>query len=436
MYSAGGSANANEQFKDVKGPIPDSHHIPAPVGNAFTVDVMCEGKKLRALSSISQKDQGMCLKRICIPLPGKTFEIVVTLNRAREEGTLVGGRVYIDQKEADGDESEDDEEQEGESVEKGMDHLFWIGPGETSYSIPGFYEGGGQMANFRFGQARQSAPRGVHIIETVNVNAAKSLGNIRIDWFNVESFKRRRTEAPGSMMTSAATTIPVDPKNKSAILDSKLNAFSTVTEPGPRVREVFSDREGVLGKERIYRSQIKFRSFHDLINKRLIQQASDFHSVPLPLLLETFVRDHCFAQLMATLQEYRFNLTGEVVNPTAATRLKNEPVALEDIGHCLNERLSPEGAYVICTGLFPSGHNSNQVVQGQPRRGQEPNNAAFEEKEEGIRKYFLYKSDVHELTRSTRHVGSWEVKCSAIDLQLSDDESDVKDGIPMAEEVN
>lgn len=140
---------------------------------------------------------------------------------------------------------------------------------------------------------------------------------------------------------------------------------------------------------------------------------TDFHAIPLPILLQSSVRDACIAQMLLQVSKLRYDLTQAtlsdkgVVSDIGDERMNN-PIELEALVHSFNERLSPEAAFIVCTGNFPPDYNEAEIVQCRPAFGtnREPENDVFKQKENGLKSPFKGKPDRYDCQL---RYGSWEV---------------------------
>jgi hypothetical protein len=385
--------------------------------------ICCENKKLTPISSEQQNDDRKSV-RTYIPISSKTFEVVVSIGQGFED-CRYGGRVFVDRL--------------PEDVE-GWDHEFWIGPGETSYTLNGFYEGSGATRLFRFGKLEDAnkfsaSTSGSCAGSNFSTSRAiqrklEALGTIRIDWFAVEHMKKRTRDGKTKSATPAAVSIPDNVPQH--LKDQNLD--KAVTLPGSAVRENMSSTMAVLKDPRIFSTVAYFQTVSDLVRHYLIREASDLHAIPLPALLEVSVREACVMQMVLQVALKRYDLTEcsdfDARQCGGDEELMNSPIALEDLVHSFNERLSPKAAYIVCTGNLPDEYSESDIVQENPAftfHNKELNGSIFKQKENGMRSFFIARPNKYTCKKSQKCAGSWEVTRTVVVLELdssSESESD------------
>jgi hypothetical protein len=405
---------------DVKprvGFIPSSEPLPpsAPGKNFFKVELLLGDLKKPMLPFAQKSISDVLSEDYYIATPGIPFSIRVKLKHPRSEGLLYGGRVYIDSGDTEnyvfnvltGNQEQVNAGNEvvTEKAKSKSDHFFWIGPGETEYTIEGFFKDSQKSSQFVFGEPlRKKAKADINVVSEV----LASVGKIRIAFSNVEKFE------------SANHRSVAAPKGKSVntLLDRKT---LLVAQPGEVVVDKAaggrSNEQAVLENEVIFEKRIMYNSYAGykttdrvLLNKYLYNV--DFYKgMPLNLLLQPDVRSIGIMTFLRNVGNSRFHnfctvQLGQGGSP-AGTDIQtvgfaraddnaNTYVRVEDVVHFICESLSCAASFIFCTGREKNGNYGEEIVQRQGYMKYE-RLADYSLKERGLINYFKSEPGIYDI---------------------------------------
>jgi hypothetical protein len=398
-----------EDVKPRVGFIPRSEPLrPSAPGkhNFFKVELLVgDSKKLMLPFAQKTVSSELSLDHY-IATPDLPFSIRVKIAKPRSEGLLYGARVYIDSGRTENyvynvNSNTQEHVDEGDKVirEKAeFDHFFWIGAGETEYTIEGFFKSSSQSHQFVFGEpARKRARADINVVSEV----LHSVGKIRIAFSHVEGF----TE--GSSQSVAAP----QGKSMSTLLDQKV---VLVSQPGKVVvdRVARGHRLAILSNEVIFEKRLIYNSFEgykrtdgQLLNSHLYNV--DFYKgMPLSLLLYTNVRKMGIMTFLRNVTNSRFHnfcmkkldqvstsaIQVAVVAPSDTTT--NTYVRVEDVVHFICDSLSSAASFILCTGKEKTGNYGEEIVQ---RQGCSPEVLDYSLKERGLVSFFQAEPGFYDL---------------------------------------
>jgi len=453
----------------------------------FKVDLLLgpQGNRRRMLPfrQVQLEEGGLSVDSYVAP-EGEPFAIRVKLARPRSNGSIYGGRVFIDTPcDCDHHEGADehdhvcDSRAKNSAVSKQLnalaDHFFWIGPGETEYVIEGFYASRQTSRQFVFAPPPRNLKLDVGVEDDPPAKTARlmkvwrSIGGIRIAFSLIDHWKKR--EKPSSHAKPKQAAIDRD-----AHVDRKGKCLSAA--PGIRIEDQLkpTEREAVLMEEILFEKRIQYNTFggykaaHDM--QRHVHSVGLYKALPLDVLRQTDVRRQCINVYMNKVPkdqmeddfnnslEESFNKTRSL-NPTeagessqegdraaaAAAAAANEPdfsvanpskwVRVPDLCRAISNDLSPAGSYIICTGKDKEGDDDEggeprnygeEVVQNMESTDEEKM-ADFEHKQKRLAMYFNSQPQDFDCRHYTDEASGrkyFEVQRAVVDLTLSDD-SDV-----------
>ena len=302
---------------------------------------------------------GGCSEAYFCVEPGQRFMIRCELARPPPEGIAFGARVYVDAGATNVNYdivgSQDDDEAIVDTVEP--DHFFWFGPGETSYTIRGFFADNETSVPFIFGTSRT----GDESDDDENVLDAQSCGCVRVQFAKVEQWvprekqkmeptKKRRRMAKDDMKGANLCTVPA----AEALKDP---------EPAPKM-------EAVLSPKILYESRIFYNDFSGYRSQASVGAAmldpTAFQGLPIPVFHQTDVRRLCVDFFLRTCQRARLandehhRITD---NKPRASMTQNPPVPIADVVNLISDTLSNAASFLVCVGHPKPGNYGETSVQ-------------------------------------------------------------------------
>ena len=205
------------------------------------------------------KPQDLLSVQYFIAIPGKAFYFRIKLDRSPPQGTQYGCRVYVDNGGLDhrhvfnlAKGALEEQTMDGKSVDESVpDHFFWFGPGETSYTVRGYYCSSDEEYEFNFSKLPKDDQNLFTDDQEQLRRQSNQIGIVRFQFSKVEKMIPR-------VKDNHRCPVPTRPTDYSdAILYKKGVHLST--EPGKRLKTgEASLEEAVLCSEVIYESRIYF----------------------------------------------------------------------------------------------------------------------------------------------------------------------------------
>lgn len=329
---------------------------------------------------------------------GQPFALRVKIARPRTDNAVYGGRVYID-KPCSCTHHERNErlgEQHvcgkknalAKQLNEGMDHFFWIGPGETEYTIEGFYKNQAKSQQFVFAKPTQDLDLSEGIDQSDEglknermMNIFRSIGGIRIAFSLLKKWQKRplnRSYTPKQAAIDAEAFVERKGKELSA-------------QPGEIVEDRVpeTDREALLSDTVVFEKRIDYNTFCGYKASQTMVKYTNtiglYKGLPIDILKQEDVRKQCVNMYMTQVpldrmrDKFHDNLeetfkqthssagcsTGQSSSEGAASRTaagdSGEPkayskpdkwVPVQAIVRAICRDLSPAGSYLICTGEY------------------------------------------------------------------------------------
>ena len=360
-----------------------------------------------------------------VAVEGQPFAIRVTIARPRRDNSVYGGRVYID---APCNAVEQLNENDG------MDHFFWIGPGQTEYIIEGFYKNHAESQQFVFAKPAQQ--------NECATNTWRSIGGIRIAFSLLERWEQRgknQTFEPKQAAIDAEASIERKGKELSA------QPGDTVTDNLPQ-----TEREAVLSDEVVFEKRIEYDTICGYMAsqemRKYFNRKTLYKRLPIVILMQEDVQRKCIDMYLtlvpsklrdAKIIENLDNTAGQSSSEVAAPAKPDKWlfVRVTDIVNEICKDLSPAGSYLICTGQCHVDKNGNQnygetVLQNSEATSEatseEERRADYETKVQGLTKFFnsnphVYDSQDCGADEETGRI-RFEVRKAVVDLTANSDD--------------
>ena len=325
---------------------------------------------------------------------GQPFALRVKIARPRTDNAVYGGRIYIDKpcscKHHERTERLGEQHVCGKKnavtkqLNEGMDHFFWIGPGETEYMIEGFYKNQATSQQFVFAKPTQDLDLAEGFEQNDDrlqnermMNIFRSIGGIRISFSLLKKWKKR---APNHSFNPKQAAIDTE-----AFVERKGKELSA--QPGEIVEDRVpeTDREAVLSDTIVFEKRIDYNTFCGYKASQTMVKYTNtiglYKGLPVDILKQEDVRKQCVNMYMTQVPldrmrnkfldnlEETFKQThssaGQSSSEGAASRSaaddNDEPnayskpdkwVPVQAIVRAICRDLSPAGSYLICTGEY------------------------------------------------------------------------------------
>jgi hypothetical protein len=200
------------------------------------------------------------------------------------------------------------------------------------------------------------------------------------------------------------------------------------TRPGKRLKSdrKLSSQQAVLEDEIIYESRVHFNDLYGFITSdtpyEVYREPRNLRPLPLCELFTTdgtvikTTRMEMVDRFMIWMRNGRYEKVDDF-----ATAGVNESVGTEDLVHFINQTLSPAAAYAICTGKTVPGNFGEKLVQ-RMKPSENEKNYLFDEKEQGLLKYFKSKPEAYELAENGKDGKNRQLYCvKAVAIEISSD---------------
>lgn len=357
--------------------------------------------------TIEKPEDALTVQRF-VAIPGKAFHCRVELSKAPPEGQLWGCRVYVDK--GCNHRLEAYDVTKGAEIEPSCskrmdqsepDHFFWFGPGETSYTVRGFYCSSAEEYGFKFGELSRSAARYNPDQETVE-DIQGRIGIIRFQFARVKRMEPRTDRGRyhnvpslskdymDGLLKRKGSHICTDVGKRIKTGSPSENVAKLETDIAYESRVVFNDLAG-------YKAQKEFHVYHEPTRLR---------ALPLAEFNTTRPKRKFFIELFLTwLQNNRYTIVDESIHPAPPAPngvegpTLNLTVGTEDLVHFINATLSPTAAFIVCTGREVPGnfHVREKLVQMR-RVTAAQRDAFFAEKEDGLVSFLASDPNNYELS--------------------------------------
>jgi len=410
---------------------------------------------------------------------GQPFALRVKIARPRSDNAVYGGRVYIDKpcscKHHDRTEKLGEHHVCGKAnavvkqLNEGMDHFFWIGPGETEYMIEGFYKNQAKSQQFVFAKPEQKLDlaAGVEGDQELQqerlMSIWRSIGGIRIAFSLLKKWKKRppnRNFDPEQAAIDAEAHIERKGKELSA-------------QPGDIVEDRVpeTDREAVLSNNIVFEKRIDYNTFCGYKASHAMMKFTNtiglYKGLPVDILKQLDVRKQCVNMYMTQVPldlmrdkfhdnlEETFKQThsaagqssseGATSGAAAAAAVAGSAngggpnlfstpdkwVPVRAIVRAICRDLSPAGSYLICTGEYhvdeeTGVRNYGETVVQNTEASNEEKYSEMDYKTEQLAHFFTKDPHIYD----SRDCGTdadgnirYEVCAAVVDLTAdSDDE--------------
>ena len=424
-------------------------------------------RKMLPFQMRSEEDGDLSTASYVAPI-GEAFAIRIKLARPRSEGSLYGGKVYIDTPcchDGCGDDCTHVKSKGSGRLPRQLksepDHFFWIGPGETEYIIDGFYSSRRSSQQFIFSEPPKSLDLGPSIededLMTRNarlMRAWRSIGGIRIAFTTVEGYKDR-SEGEQRFQKPRQAGIDLD-----AHMDRKGKQLSAA--PGEQIVDSFPAsslcREAILSDETTFEKRLLYNTFSGYKaaqeTQRHVYNHELYRALPLAVLHQADVRDQAIMTFVIKVpkdrMEVHFNARLEAsfnrsrpISPAAAGESSQEErtiggdntfgdpeawISVSDVVKCMCEYLSPAGSYIICTGSdrkAEKGTEKNygeQIVQKVTGVNDAERMLDFAHKQRKLWEYMRDSPGQYDV--SGTKIGDYKCRRAVVDLCDSDSDYD------------
>jgi len=395
---------------------------------------------------------------------GQPFALRVKIARPRSDNAVYGGRVYIDKpcncKHHDTNEKLGERHVCGiqndvvKQLNHGMDHFFWIGPGETEYMIEGFYKNQATSQQFVFAKPAQKLDLAVGVEDDEDLqnerlmNIWRSIGGIRISFSLLDSWKKRainKTFKPKQAAIDAEAHIERKGKELSA------QPGDVVIDNVPKI-----EREAVLSDDIVFEKRIDYNTFCGYKASHAMMKYTNtkglYKGLPIDILKQDDVQRQCINMYMTQVPleqmqnkfhdglEDAFNKThseaGQSSSEGAAAsgQTSGKPskwVRVTDIVDAICDDLSPAGSHLICTGEYHVDQeteirNYGETIVQNTEATKEEKKADYEHKVKRLTHFFTNSPHVYDFQDYTEEETGkirFEVCKAVVDLTgNSDDE--------------
>ena len=430
-----------------------------------------ERVRMAPFSEVQREDGALSIDSY-VATEGQPFALRIKIARPRSDNAAYGGRVYIDAPCK--CKHHDTSERLGErhicgrqnavvkQLNDGMDHFFWIGPGETEYIIEGFYKNQAESQQFVFAKPAQKLDLAAGVEgddELQNerlMNIWRSIGGIRIAFSLLERWKHRGDDVSFKPKQAA---IDAD-----AFIERKGKELSA--QPGDLVLDNVpeTEREAVLSDEIVFEKRIDYNTFCGYKASQAMMKYTNtktlYKGLPVDILKQEDVQRQCINMYMTQvpLEQMRnkfhdsledaFNKThseagqsssegAAAVLPAAASasgQSSSKPgkwVRVTDIVDTICDDLSPAGSYLICTGQYHVDEetgirNYGETIVQNSEATREERRADYEIKVKRLTHFFtknphVYDSQDYGADEETGRI-RYEVCKAVVDLTANSDD--------------
>ena len=430
-----------------------------------------ERVRMAPFSEVQREDGALSIDSY-VATEGQPFALRIKIARPRSDNAAYGGRVYIDAPCK--CKHHDTSERLGErhicgrqnavvkQLNDGMDHFFWIGPGETEYIIEGFYKNQAESQQFVFAKPAQKLDLAAGVEgddELQNerlMNIWRSIGGIRIAFSLLERWKHRGDDVSFKPKQAA---IDAD-----AFIERKGKELSA--QPGDLVLDNVpeTEREAVLSDEIVFEKRIDYNTFCGYKASQAMMKYTNtktlYKGLPVDILKQEDVQRQCINMYMTQIPleqmrnkfhdslEDAFNKTHSEagqsssegaadVLPAAASasgQSSSKPgkwVRVTDIVDTICDDLSPAGSYLICTGQYHVDEetgirNYGETIVQNSEATREERRADYEIKVKRLTHFFtknphVYDSQDYGADEETGRI-RYEVCKAVVDLTANSDD--------------
>jgi len=453
--------NITEDIKPSVGHIPKSSPLAPPNEgkNTFKVELLVgEDRKLMLPFCQKHHHSRKMSTDSYIASPGLEFCIRVTFSKPGTHGNLYGGRVYIDSIRDDEDYNPNpepyDEWSENPSKDhkassnlkvdtSQADHYFWLGPGQTTHYIEGFYKSPSESQKFMFAQPSKKRIKVGGGGQAKLAKEIESIGMIRVMFCSVEKIVTTNLSNHRRKKSADPEAADIHPN-----LDHKIKI---VTKPASVVRDGQDPgtKKAILKKHIIFERRLKYNAYEGYERKgnvgTITSSPDYFKGMTLNVLQQLNVRKQAINTFLRSVKNERFDLTQKniidiidiveegVNNPrdVAGTSqdTTNDFVRVEDLVHFICKSLSPAGSYIICVGRSkePDNYGEKIIQDLDAKKNKRFLDYATEEK--GLVNYFKSDPEDYDLEQDgidpkRNPKENFKVRFRVFDLSSDSDSSD------------
>jgi len=358
--------------------------------------------------------------------PGVPFSIKVSLLRPPPEGVAYGARVYVESGAPDavytsaGPEALDDAEIDEDVDSAKMDHFFWLGPGETTYTIKGFYNDAATSWPFVFGSAARALggsgakanaagerpekrPRSSDM--TSASASAKAVGCIRVQFAPVLKWTKPR-KMPA---VARRASLPSDAAEIADTKGSHVVAKAAKTAADDELPA--AAREAVLSPKILHECRVYYNDFagyrkQSTVGRAMLDPAT-FQGLPFSALRAPDVRRRCIETFLRCLQREGADAAstrriwswsrGAVEVEDAAPCEQNGKIEVARVADFVHANLSPAASRIICAGKDAEDDNyGEQLYQRFQGLTDEARVRDLAANKKALLQYFQSKPDLYQ----------------------------------------
>lgn len=326
-----------------------------------------------------------------VAIPGRNFSCRVELARAPPEGIQYGCRIYIDHGSIRSRHEFDPEQgirvlKEPDEFKKKHDpdaynQFIWFGPGETSYTVHGFYCNEEQEYQFQFGEIPRETKEKAHVDEQEILQRKDRLGVIRFQFAKV---KRMVPNTLGKHSQEKPLQAKDFSRGETFAKGTHMSA-----RPGKRIKVgVRRDTVAELEDNICYEAVIHYNDVfgYQNSNVNIYGDPRGLRGIPLSQITGHLeFRSFLINRFLTWLQSQRFAAEISRATNDAAS---NKYVGLEDLVHFIDASLSPAAAYILCTGRQGPNNFGEKLVQASIGAAEHQRAKHFQDKEDGLFNFF------------------------------------------------
>jgi hypothetical protein len=375
-------------LQDIKRGIQRPVDFSRPSFTSFTCEMICNGQSMKPVKTQYDFVRGESVRgdtKVYIAIEERSFEIKCTVRHSSGSSIQYGGEVFIDKGEHP---IVSFAEARGQNAGPGgrrsnfvsdspdLDHIFWFGPGETEYTIHGFFVNPETERRFSFAPPPKREIREPEEGDPRNFQEQnKKIGWICVRFYQVDQLVDRSKKLPrlDSLRPEQGSVLvnPSDPSSK-----EKAKLFAVSVRPGDRVRTgPCTLKQACLlnHEDPIYESKINYASIDAMwtLNTEVFASPGAWGGVPLHAFSRADIRTRCIRCMMSCCERAPAapSQLGQGVTVSEASH-SNEPatVAVRDVVAAMDTILSRAASYMVCTGVEKPGNYGESLVQGNPMR--------------------------------------------------------------------
>jgi hypothetical protein len=375
-------------LQDIKREIPRPVDLSRPSFTSFSCEMICNGQCMKPVKTQYDIVRGESVrgeKKMYIAVEDMPFEIKCTVRHNSGSNIQYGGEVFVDKgefpivsfAESRGQNSGPRGNRSNfVSDSPDLDHIFWFGPGETEYTIHGFFVDPETEQRFSFAAPPKQDIRNEDDPRSFQEHN-KKIGWICIRFYQVDQLVDRSQKRPRlDSLRPKQGGVVVNATDPSSSEKAKL--FAVSVRPGARVRTgPCTLKQACLlnHEDPIYESKINYAAMDAMwtLNTEVFASPSAWGGAPLTAFGRADTRTRCIRCAMSYCEHAPTRAApshlGQGVTVSEASHSR-EPVAVavRDVVAAMDTILSRAASYMVCTGVAKPGNYGESLVQGNPMR--------------------------------------------------------------------